>query len=685
VGTIWIKEFTGGLDTRRMPETTSGGVLIRAKDGHITRGGEFEKRAAFVPTYLLPAGATKGIAADRIGIYVFGSGATPAGIPTGVTYQRLQSVSGSALLNVPSFDLFSGSIYAAAEFADGGRDHFYNGVRVADWFDGRAGTSFQIYGGSFNAATTAEGIVAITGGTAGAGNQITSITVAGVAIIGAPVAHTGDNVTTAAAIAGAINSYTSIPEYTATSSGGSVFIHPTVSGAAPNGRVVTVVVGGNVTGGAANLANGSDASTSQVTSLTVNGVNIISSPALWTGTVEGTAAAVASAINSTTTAPEYTAVANGSTVTLRAETAGPGSNGFPVVVNAQFGLSNSTPAALSGGAETAGTFTPGAFVKTIGSKEYSTSGPNMHFSGVGAPTKWQTNTVGAGFIDMSSQASGSETLTALSKYQNYVAVFAERLTQIWYVDPDPALNKQVQVLNNTGTASPLSVAQFGDSDIFYLDESGVRSLRARDSSNAAATSDIGVPVDTVITEKLRSLTALERAKIIGLIEPVDGRFWLIMKDVIYVFSFFSGAKVSAWTTYEPGFVVDAAVVFRRRVYLRSGDTIYVYGGLGDTVYDGTVAEAWLPYLDAGSPTKLKHLTGIDAAVRGNWEVGLALDPVNEDAVDVVANIYKTTFKYERIPAEGASTHISLRFQSTGTGAAKLGSAVVHFEGDADED
>jgi hypothetical protein len=684
VGPIWIKEFTGGLDSRRMPETTSGGVLIRAKDGHITRGGEFEKRAAFIPTYLLPNG-TRGLAADRIGIYVFGSGATPAGIPTGVAYQRLQSASGSDLLNVPSYDLFSGKIYAAAEFSDGGRDHFYDGVRVAGWFDGRARTSFQITGGTVNAPVVAEGIVAITGGTAGAGNQITSITVAGVAIIGAPVAHTGDNVTTASAIASAINSFTSTPEYTATVSGASVLIHPTSAGAAPNGRVVAVVVGGNVTGGSANMAGGADATTSQVGTLTINGVNIISSPAVWTGTVEGTAAAVASAINATTTSPEYTAVATGNTVTIRAETAGSGSNGFVVSVGYQFGLTGSTPLNLFGGAETPDTFTPGAFVKTIGSKEYSTSGPNMHFSGVGEPTKWQTSTVGAGFIDMSSQASGSEVLTALSKYQNYVAVFAERITQIWYVDPDPALNKQVQVLNNTGTASPLSVAQFGDSDIFYLDESGVRSLRARDSSNAAATSDIGVPVDTVITEKLRSLSALERTRVIGLIEPVDGRFWLIMKDVIYVFSFFSGAKVSAWTTYEPGFVVDSAVVFRRRVYLRSGDTIYVYGGLGEAAYDGTVAEAWLPYLDAGSPTKLKHLTGIDAAVRGNWEIGLALDPENEDAVDVVANVYKTTFKYDRIPAEGASTHISLRFQSTGTGPAKLGSAVVHFEGDADED
>ncbi len=36
---IHVKEFLGGLDTRRMPETTPGGVLIEAVDCHITAGG----------------------------------------------------------------------------------------------------------------------------------------------------------------------------------------------------------------------------------------------------------------------------------------------------------------------------------------------------------------------------------------------------------------------------------------------------------------------------------------------------------------------------------------------------------------------------------------------------------------------------------------------------------------------
>jgi hypothetical protein len=235
---------------------------------------------------------------------------------------------------------------------------------------------------------------------------------------------------------------------------------------------------------------------------------------------------------------------------------------------------------LANGSDQTASYQPGGFVKTISKKVYAVSGPNLHFSGIAAPTKWKTDAVGAGFIDLSSETSGSEELLAIAKYQDRIAVFAERVVQIWFVDPDPTLNRQSQSLSNTGTISGNSVTQFGDSDLFYLDESGLRSLRARDASNAAATNDVGVLIDPLIVDELASMTIDERRRITGLIEPAEGRFWLALKDNIYVYSFYPGAKVSAWTTYTPTIVDEdgQAValnttqmdVFQRRVYLRSG-------------------------------------------------------------------------------------------------------------------
>ncbi|QIG74317.1 6-phosphogluconate dehydrogenase protein [Rhizobium phage RHph_N65] len=587
MGTIWIKEFTGGLDTRRMAETTAGGVLMKANNGHISRGGEFEKRAAFVPEFTLPAG-TVGMAAGATGIYVFGSGATPAGLPAGVSYQRLQHSDGvTALTEILSYDLYASKIYAVGRFADGTIFHFYDGVRITSWYDGRARASFQVTGG----------------------------------------------------------------------------------------------VG-----------------TSTLTALTVNGVSIIGGTITWTTSNENTAALIAASINSTVSVPDYTATAVGAQVNILAATAGAAPNGFAVgyTVAGGFTITPASGFLLANGADSpTGTYQPGSFVKTVSKKEYSTSGSVLHFSGINAPTKWTTDNVGAGFIDMASETSGAEQLTAIGKYQSNIAVFAERTIIIEYIDPDPTLNRQVQVLNNTGTQSPKSVTQFGDADLFYLDNSGLRSLKARDSSNAAATTDIGVPVDTLVIDQIASLTTDELANVIGLIEPVGSRFWLVMKNLIFVFSFFNGAKVSAWSTYVPStvqngvdvpFDVTAAVVFRRKVYIRSGDTIYVYGGLpAGFEYDATVAEAWLPYLDANVPTRKKNFTGIDAALEGEWSVHVAMDPTNAIAEDKVATVYETTFGDGRLPGIGDATHLSLRFRSTGDGPAKVSSAVIHYEGKIDED
>ncbi|MBI2240294.1 MAG: hypothetical protein HYU59_05760 [Magnetospirillum gryphiswaldense] len=687
MGSIWVKEFTGGLDTRRMPETASGAVLIKATNGHINRGGEFEKRAAFVAEYALPAG-TIGLAHDKNGVFVFGHQATPIGLPVGVSYQRLQHPDGvTALVRVPSFDLYAGKIYAVGEFADGSLYHFYDGVRVTDFNDGRARASFRVTDGSVQPATRAVGSFEVTGGSSGVGNQITTITIDGVAIISGAISFGASTADTASAIASAINSHTSSPDYTASANGQTVTVTAAATGPTVNGKAVIVTTGGDVTvGNSQVMAGGADIAASALTALTVDGVVLIAAPVNWSTSNSATASAIAAAVNAYSSTPDYTATAVGDQVNVIAAAAGTTANGKVVA----FGLANGlvvTPSSgltMAGGTDT--TLVPGSFVKTIGSRMHCVSGPNEHFSGIRQPTKWTTDTTGAGFIDMSTQASGAEVLTSLATYQKYVAVFAERVVQIWLFDSDPNNNAQIQVLNNTGTASPRSVTQFGDNDLFYCDESGLRSLRARDSSNAAATTDIGVPVDTLIVEKLRTLTTEERNRVTGLIEPRDGRFWLVMKDMIFVFSYFPGSKISAWSTYEPGFDIDDAVVFRRRVYVRSGDDIYVYGGLDtEFAYDATEAEAWLPYLDAGQPARTKDFNGMDAAVEGEWRVGVALRPTNEGVEDDGPVIYETTYGRERVPLTGSSTHISVRCKSVGTGPATLSAVVVHFEGDDNED
>lgn len=695
MGTIWVREFTGGLDTRRLPETSSGAVLVKATDGHVSRGGEFEKRAAFVPTYGLPSGTTVGMAYDKSGVYVF-SHLHPdfvGSLPKGVSLQRLQHPTSSsiALARILSFDNYAGKIYAVAEFADGGRYHFYDGTLVEDFRDGRARATFTVTAGGVIPASVATGSFTITGGSSGVGNQITSVQINGVSLTAGPVSFGPSVDATAQAVASAINAFVSAPDYTAQASGAVVTIASAAKDGSANGRPIVVLTGGNVTVGSfVDMAGGAPETASSLSSLTVDGVDVLGAEVKWRTSHAATASAIADQINLFGSNPNYSAVSNGASVSILADIPGAAANGRSFAFGLSNGLnvffSGAPPLQTAGGADTTTGYTPGTFVKTIGSRMHTVAGPNEHGSGLSAPTSWQTSATGAYFIDMSTQAGGAETLTAIAKYQRWVAVFSERVIQVWNFDSDPNNNSQVQVMNNTGTASPKSVTPFSDNDLFYCAESGVRSLRARDASNAAATTDIGVPVDTLVSAKLRSLTSEWRARVTGLIEPRDGRFWLIMKDVAFVFSYFPGAKISAWSQYNFGFDVQDAFVYGRRVYLRSGDTIYVYGGLGDEpVYDATPAEAWLPYLDAERPSRVKHFTGMDAALEGKWQVSLSMRPDLYSAYDDGPIITATTYGLERVPIAGAATHLSVRMRSVGTGPAKLGSVLLHYTADADED
>jgi hypothetical protein len=341
--------------------------------------------------------------------------------------------------------------------------------------------------------------------------------------------------------------------------------------------------------------------------------------------------------------------------------------------------------------QAAGSGVPAVLLTAV-EKMFVGSGENLFFSAIAASTDFGAGAgVGEGVIVMSTHAQGSEELTGLARYDEYVAVFGRRVIQTWFIDPDPTLSKQAQVLEETGCIAPRAVTQFGDGDVFYLDRSGIRSLRARDSSNSAATSDIGSPIDPLVIAQIDTLGETAAANAIGLIEPRDGRFWLILNDTIYVFSYFASAKVSAWTEYKPGFPITDALVWRDRVWLRSGDKIYVYGSLPEAPfqYSDGVGEAWMPYLDADQPARAKHLTGIDVSVRGTWDIAIATDPNNPNAEDRAGTFDQTTFGLDRVTANGIGNHISVRFRAkrpeSATLPAKLGSVLLHFERDDEED
>jgi hypothetical protein len=678
VADITVIGFKEGLDTTKLPESTSGHAFIYAVDGHVTRGAEFEKRAAFVPI-ALPPGATQSLFYNASSLVVFGSGSAPT-LPPGVQYQQLVNpITGTlALRQVLSAALFANGIFALAQFVDGSVFAYYNGTNVSDLGELRARTIITIGAG-------------ITAG------SVSSIQVNGVEILGATIPWAGTSALTAAAIGEQINFYLNAPNYFAVVTGTQIAIVARAGGATANGYTVAATAADisitptspTLAGGVAyvapafavaNITVASGTAGGTVTSIKVNGVEILGATVTWqTGqTPTMFAATLVAQINAFAALPSYVATAPAAIVILTAAAPGVAANGFTPAITETSVVCTAT--AFAGGV--AGTpYQTGSFVSTGNQKVLMLSGATLNFSALATPTAWFSGEApGAGFINMSTQADNVETLFGVGKYQSYYAFFSALTTQIWYLDPDPTLNKQIQVLNNTGTQSGRAAIQFGDNDLFYVDESGVRSLKARDASNAAATNDAGVKIDTVISSLLATLTAEQRSDIISVINPQDKRLWLAIQNTIYVLSFFPQANIAAWTTYQPGFVISDMIVFGMRVYLRSGDTVYCYGGSGSTpVYDTTQPEFWPGYVDGGRPSLKKTMTGFDAACRGLWTVSVGTDPVNLGTTDKVATIDDTTYLGADLAAVGDATHFCLRFKGAAVAEPMVvGAYIIHY-------
>lgn len=498
---------------------------------------------------------------------------------------------------------------------------------------------------------------------------------------------------------------------TLTASNLAEFVDPTTVAPSPYNAGRWIARYGTMTGGQTNA----------ITSVKVDGVEVLGNPVKWAYSNADMMMAVAARITSYSSTPEYTAEGVDNKVVIKAA---PGSgiapNGKPITVTVVGNVTTSNYSSFSGGAvavpaqqqtvryELGGSFSVGSTVQLVATKKldpsnpvywgktrvtgitpvtaltfktkaHVTGGSSLFFSGVNQPNEFGDNGVGAGFINMSNNNGGNEVLTALALYQGQLAAFSRRTVQVWSIDTDPANNRQGQVLSNTGAFGQKSVVSVGEIDVFYLSDSGIRSLRARDSSNSAVVNDVGTPIDNLVLADIAGFTDAQKTACPAIIEPIDGRYWLAIGSKIYVFSYFPNSQVAAWSTYEPGFAVEHFTTKDGRVYARAGNTVYLYGGASGSQYDSSEVEVILPYLDGGKPAHRKTLMGLDMTVEGGWQVFIGMDPLSVEARDPCGTITQPTFSLGRVMANGMGTHVGVKMVCQAAGYARLANLICHFE------
>lgn len=214
------------------------------------------------------------------------------------------------------------------------------------------------------------------------------------------------------------------------------------------------------------------------------------------------------------------------------------------------------------------------FCAAFGNRLHFLEGSTDHFSKIGDATRWEDQDTGAGDIAIVDRFSDPSNLVAISSYQGKLAYFGRNVIEIYNAPADPNLFSQSQVLQNIGALAKHSVKSMGDLDVLFLSDTGIRSVRVRDMSLNAFVSDIGSPIDDLVQTSL--LSAGDNTLACGVVEPSSNRYWLYLKGVIYVLSYFPSSKIIAWSTYLPTYETLGAAIAANANYAAS---IITYAGL----------------------------------------------------------------------------------------------------------
>lgn len=679
---IQVRDFKQGMDRRRPRAVGVPGALWTGKNVHITRGGDIENAKKFVPYFSVPG--TKGMSVAKGQIYVFGDQANVS-VPPGVQYQQLNA-GGPSLTRVLDAKPFSGKIYAIAQFSDGSIYEFYDGVRITDWdavadanadiatltdylanavnsdplveasaagnaiilTSRTAGTAFTVsaYAVNFGAvndqiattvivtpnaaaspASRASAVLTITGGTAGVNHAVTDIKANGVSLLSSSIPWAVSNTETAKQIAGAINALQFSHGYSAAATGNVVTISaPVGTGAAPNGQICDAFVLGDVTFSVTAFAGGAAGAAAVAQVATVR----------FTGVFEPTDQYVVT-VNGVQYLATGRAAASGTAIYIRDKRI----------------------------------FTPAAAL--------------LRYNKINNPFDWHDTNInaGAGFIAVSSDADGYERIVGAASYNSLTAVFSRQAISIYLLGADANAFGLDRLIENTGTRAPRSIKSYGNNEVFYLDDSGIRSLRARYGTDAPYAADIGAAIDTFVQEHMRTLAYDKISRAVSVIEPKDGRLWVALGGRIYVLSLFPSNRIEAWTYYEPGFEVTDFARTKDRVFARAGDTIYLYGGINGDQWpeDGEIeCVVETPFLSAETPSQMKALAGADFAVANTWFVTCYPDPNNETVFDTIGAVHDVTGGGPNLTLPGLEASWAMKFVCTKGGKATLSGFTIAYQG-----
>lgn len=610
-----------GINRTVHPANAIEGTLLVCHNAHLTSGGEIEKRKAWQQFATLPAGCV-GFKSLGRRITTFGTGARPVSLSAQIRYQRLTPVGTPGTLEkVNGAALFGGKIYCIARFSSGAVQHFYDGVAVPYWLDNQETGDDTMDAVVATLASRIDQTAAYFATAAGTTLEVTG---------SSDFSYEANVYNGEGAIVSSLDqAYVApVPETPAT---GSVRI---------------------------------DGSSGNVTSITVDGLDILGATITSPGSATAHATAVAAQIEAYSS---WSATAIGDVVVL---TAPPGSgsstNGDVVAatgsvtfgdITNMLGGADAVPAVpkivsfdfvgdfeaeatyqiILGGTDFSKLGTSGAasdFVVAYKNKVWVAVGEYLHFSAINDALEWRPFIVGeegnedmspgAGFLRITDEAGEAGFIRGLAPFGEFLGVFAENAIAFLTVDPDPDNTYRVgEIIPSTGTRFGNALLAQGAQDVLYLSDRGPESLRLRAQVQAPSVQGVGAPVAPLFRDALAGVGESFLDTVQSAMDS-DGRVIWVVGSQAFVLSEFQEAGIQAWSTYSLPAVASGIVRVQGQVYVLAAGTIY---RLGPT-YDDSPVEIVSFFTDRGDQRKQTSYSTVVYSVEGVWRFDALTNPHN---------------------------------------------------------
>ena len=243
----------------------------------------------------------------------------------------------------------------------------------------------------------------------------------------------------------------------------------------------------------------------------------------------------------------------------------------------------------------------------------STNNTIVYWSDLLTGVKWDTGSSGS--IDISKVwPDGADEITALAVHNGLLVIFGKRQILIYQGADDPATMSIADTIVGIGCIARDSI-QITGTDLIFLSDSGVRSLKRTIQEKSSPMSDISKNVRTELT----LYTSSETANIFSVYSPEEAFYLLHLPTTGNTYCFDMRAplqdgahRVTLWNTIQP-----QALCRTRAGTLLLGKSagIAKYDGFQD---NGVAYQMsyFTNYIDFGAPSNLKLLKNLKITIIG---------------------------------------------------------------------